>query len=154
VGWVAIAALAIGLIAIGVAIVSWVRPTPADRPAIGPTYTSQESADAKSKVCTAFGKVHNAIQLTGARDRGPDYATQLASAVNARQALVAGSQYLSTTLNDAPATPPNIAKEIRNLTNVYQLLTVQLLAEAPDPEINASVSSGDAATSILENLCK
>jgi hypothetical protein len=152
--WAAIAALAISVLAIGVAIGSWFRPMPTNKPAIGPTYTSQEVADAKSKVCTAFDKAHKAIQLTGARDRGQDYATQLASAVNARQALVAGSEYLSTTLSDAPATPPNIAKEIRNLTNVYQLLTVQLLAEAPDSEINASVSSGDTATSTLENLCR
>jgi hypothetical protein len=95
----------LALLAIGVAIGSWFRPVPTSKPAPGPTYTSQEIADAKSKVCTAFGKVHTAIQLTGARDRGPDYATQLASAVNARQALVAGSQYLSTILNDTPATP-------------------------------------------------
>jgi hypothetical protein len=153
-GWLTIAAMALALLAIGVAIGSWFRPAPTSKPAAGPTYTSQEIADAKSKVCTAFGKVHNAIQLTGARDRGPDYATQLASAVNARQALVAGSQYLSTTLNDTPATPPDIAGGVRNLTNVYQFLTVQLLAEAPDSEINASVRSGDDATSKLENLCK
>lgn len=117
-------------------------------------YANKEVADAKSAVCSAFAKVHNAIQLTGARDRGPDYATQLASAVNARQALIAGSQYLATVLGDAPATPLEIANEIRHLTQVYQLLTVQLLAEAPDSEIDTSVRSGDAATTKLENLCK
>lgn len=75
-----------------VAIASWFRPTPTIKPATGPTYTSQEVADAKSKVCDAFGEAHSAIQLTGSRDRGPDYAIQLAAAVNARQALIAGSQ--------------------------------------------------------------
>lgn len=149
-----VAALVMALLAVGIAIGSWFRSMRTNNSGPRPAYTREEVADAKSAVCSAFGKVHNAIQLTGARDRGQDYATQLASAVNARQALVAGSQYLPTTLSNAPATPPEIANEIRHLTHVYQLLTVQLLDEAPESETNASVSSGDAVTSKLETFCK
>lgn len=152
--WVAVVALIVALIALGVAISSWFRPAPTNQAAVAAAFTNKEVAEAKSAVCNAISKVHNAIQLTGARDRGSDYSTQLASAVNARQALIAGNQYLSTILGDNPATPPDIAKEIRNLTRVYQLLTVQLLEEAPDADINTSVGAGDAATSKLENLCK
>jgi hypothetical protein len=149
-----IASLAIAFTALGVAIGSWFRPTPTNKPAPGPAYTSQQITDSKSKLCAAFSKVHNAIQVTSTRDRGPDYATQLASAVNARQALLAGSQYLLTTLSSEPATPADLTTQVRNLANTYQLLTVQLLAEAPDSDINTLVHSGDETTSTLENLCK
>jgi hypothetical protein len=137
-----------------IAIAAWFRPMPTNKPSPTQSFTEQQMTEAKSKVCAAFNKVHNAVNITSARDRGADYTTQLASAVNARQALVAGSQYLLTTLNNEPATPVDLAKEIRNLTNAYQLLTVDLLAEAPESDINASVSSGDAASSKLEDLCK
>lgn len=147
---IAITQLAIAVVAIG----AWLRPLPTNKPAPLPSYSDQQATDAKSKVCAAFSKVHNAVLVTSARDKGPDYATQLASAVNARQALVAGSQYLLTILNNEPATPADLAKEIRNLANVYQRLTLDLLADAPGSEINASVHSGDAITSTLENLCK
>jgi hypothetical protein len=146
----AMAQLAIAVIAIA----AWLRPVPANKPTPRESFTEQQMTDAKSKVCAAFSKVNNAVKATSARDRGADYTTQLASAVNARQALVAGSQYLLTILDHEPATPADLAKEIRNLTNAYQLLTVDLLAEAPGSDINASVRSGDETTSKLEGLCK
>lgn len=148
------AVLVVGLLlTLAVAIIGWFRPV-APKPPAAPTYSAQQVADAKKKVCAAYSKVHNAIQATSDRDKGPDYATQLASAVNARQALVIGSQYLFSTINNEPAAPADITAKIRSLANTYQLLTVQLLAEAPDSEINSSVHSGDEATSALDSLCK
>lgn len=141
------------LVTFVVAIVGWFRPMPA-KPAPAPTYSNQQVAEAKAKVCAAFNKVDNAVRATSARDRGSDYATQLASAVNVRQSLVAGSQYLLTTLNEEPATPADLASNIRSLVNAYQLLTIDLLADAPDSEKNPTVRSGDEATSTLESLCK
>jgi hypothetical protein len=83
------------LITLGIAIVGWFRPVPAKpTPAPTPAYSNQQVANAKSKVCVAFEKVDNTVRATSARDKGPDYATQLATAVNVRQSLVAGSQYL------------------------------------------------------------
>ena len=70
VAWLTITALALALLAIGVAIGCRSSPHPS-KPAAGPTYTGQEIADAKSKVCAFFGKVHQRhSQLTGARDQG------------------------------------------------------------------------------------
>lgn len=151
--WLAIASLALALVATGVAIGAWFRPLPSHPAPAASTYSSQQVAEAKGKVCAAFSKVHKTIQVTAARDKGSDYASQLASAVNARQALIAGSQYLLITLNDERATPSDLKKEILDLTNAYQLLTVGLLADAPDSEVNAAVHSGDEATSALENSC-
>lgn len=141
------------LITLGVAIIGWFRPVPA-KTAPAPAYSNQQVADAKSKVCAAFEKVDNAVRATSARDKGSDYATQLATAVNVRQSLVAGSQYLLTMLNDEPATPADLASNIRSLANAYQLLAIELLSDATDSEKNPTVRSGDEATSTLQNLCK
>lgn len=150
----AMVSVGIALVAVGIAIGAWFRPLPKNEPPPAPTYSSQEVADAKSKVCAAFLRVHEAVKVTSARDKGPDYTTQLASAVNARQALVAGSQYLSTVLQRYPATPLDLAKEIRQLIDAYQLLTVQLLADSPESTTDQSVHSGDEATRTIATLCK
>lgn len=141
------------LVTLAVAIVGWFRPVPAKAPP-PPTYSSQQIGDAKAKVCAAFKKVDNAISTTSARDKGTDYTTQLASAINVRQSLVAGSQYLSTVLNEEPATPTDITANIRNIVNAYQLLAIELLSDAPEAEKSPAVNSGEKATSALENLCK
>jgi hypothetical protein len=148
-----IASIAIALVALGVAISSWFRPLPENKSA-APNYTSQQMADAKSKVCAAFTKANNAVRAATARDKGSDYATQLASAVNVRQALLAGSQSLSTTLSEAPATPADIASNVHSLVDAYQALTIALLADAPEPEKSPILHSGDEASSSLENICK
>lgn len=150
----AIVSLVIAFVAIGIAVGAWFRPLPKNEPPRAPTYSSQEVADAKGKVCAAFERVRDAVRVTSARDRGPDYATQLASAVNARQALLAGSQYLSTNLIKYPATPANLASEIHSLIYAYELLTIQLLADSPEAVVSESVHSGDEATLNIGSLCK
>jgi hypothetical protein len=152
--WLALISLVVALFAIGLAIGAWFRPLPSNKSAPAPNYTNQQVTDAKSKVCAAFDKVNNAVRTTTARDKGSDYATQLASAVNVRQALVAGSQYLATILDEEPATPSDLASNIRRLVNAYQLLTIELLADAPDSEKSPIVRSGDETTSTIEGLCK
>jgi hypothetical protein len=149
----AIASIAIAVVALGVAIGSWFRPLPVDKSA-APSYTSQQVTDAKSKVCAEFTKANNAVRAVIGRDKGSDYATQLASAVNVRQALLAGSQSLSTTLSEAPATPADIASNVHRLVDAYQALTVALIADASESEKSPILHSGDEATSSLENLCK
>ena len=48
--------LGIALLAIGVAIGAWFRPLPKNEPPPAPTYSSQQVADAKAKVCAAYAK--------------------------------------------------------------------------------------------------
>ena len=55
--WPAFTALAIALIGLAVGVVGWFRPVPHNnQPPPKPTYTEQQTADAKAKVCAAFGK--------------------------------------------------------------------------------------------------
>ena len=63
----------ITLVAVGAAVAAWLRPIPHNTSATppAPTYSEQQVADAKSKVCAAYEKVQNAVscQLSSKRRR-------------------------------------------------------------------------------------
>ena len=141
------------LVTLGVAIVGWFRPLPAKPPAAS-TYTDQQVADAKAKVCAAYEKVHNAVNASTARDRGTDPTAQLVFAINGQQAMLAGSEYLRTTLSHQPATPNELAKTIRQLTDVFQELVVEYQNNMSDSEEQPTVQAADATTLAIERLCK
>ena len=152
--WPAFALLVAALVVtLCVAIVGWFRPEPAEPPP-APTYTNQQVADAKAKVCAAHEKVHNAIKVSTARDRGTDPTAQLVFAINGQQAMLAGSEYLRTTLSQQPATPNELAKTIRQLTDIFQELVVEYQNNMPDSEEQPTVQAADNATLAIESLCK
>jgi hypothetical protein len=148
-----IASLAIALIALGVAIGGWFRPPP-PKAAAKPTYSSQQVADAKAAVCAAYDKVHSAIGVTMGRDGGSDSTSQLAVATSARQALLAGSIYLQTTLSEEPATAPDLAAAIRKLTNLFRQYTIDYLNGRTNADMESSLRDGDETTSTINGLCK
>ena len=141
------------LVTLGVAIVGWFRPVPA-KPPPSPVYSNQQIADAKAKVCAAYQKVHTAVGVSMARDGGSDSTSQLAVATSARQALLAGSDYLVTTLSEEPATAPDLAMAIRKLASLFQQYTVDYLNGHTNAEMEPSLRTGDETTSTIESLCK
>jgi hypothetical protein len=141
------------LVTLVVAIVGWFRPAPPQPPAV-PTYSSQQVADARAAICTAYEQVRKAGDLAGARSGGTDPIGLLAVATSSRQVFEAGSRYLSTKLADLPATPPDLAAAIRKLASVYQQLAIDYLAEAPDSETDPLVRSGTDAHATIEGLCR
>ncbi len=65
--WPSLITLAIALIGVAVGFVGWFRPVPHhDQPPPKPTYTEQQTADAKAKVCAAFGQVDRALGVVRA----------------------------------------------------------------------------------------
>lgn len=142
------------LVTLGVAIVGWFRPVPAKPPAAAtPRYSSQQVADAKTRVCAAYEKVHHAVGLTSSRS-SDDPTLHLAIATSGRQALDVGGNYLSTMLGQEPATPPDLAAAIRKLANTFQELTVDYLAEVSDSELDPLLRTSDQVSSTIESLCK
>lgn len=141
------------LVTLGVAIVGWFRPVPAKPPA-APTYTDQQVSDAKTKVCAAYDKVHSAVKASSARDEGTDPTAQLAFAINGRQALEAGSEYLRTVLASEPATPNDLATTIKKLTDVFQELVIDYLNGQSETQMQAPLQAGNEATLTIEKLCK
>jgi hypothetical protein len=145
--------LVIALLAtLAVAIVGWFRPVPA-KPPPSPTYTAQQTADAKAKVCAAYQKVHNAIKASTSRDRGSDPTAQLVFAINGQQAMLAGSEYLRTTLSQQLATPSELASAVRQLTDVFQELIVEYQNNLSDAEEAPTVHAADETTLAIERIC-
>jgi cytoskeletal protein RodZ len=141
------------LVTLGVAIVGWFRPVPAKQPA-PPTYSAQQVADAKTKVCAEYQRVHSAIKASTARDMGTDPTAQQVYGLTGRQALLAGSAYLRTVLSGQPATPNEIATTIRKLTDLFQELAIDYLNSMPDSDMEPTVHAADEATLAVERLCK
>lgn len=139
-------------VTLGVAIVGWFRPLPA-KPPPPPTYTAQQTADAKAKVCAAYGRVHNAINASTSRDRGTDRTSQLIFAINGQQAIIAGTEYLRTVLSQQPAVPSDLAKAVRHLTDTFQELVVEYHNNLPEVEEAPTVHDADDATLKIERLC-
>jgi hypothetical protein len=144
---------AITLVAVAAAVAAWLRPVPNAPQAAAhtPTFSDERVAEAKSKICAAYEKIHRASYTNSGRSGGTDPTAQLAVALNERQIYEAGSAYLFTTLNNEQATPPDLAAAARKLANVFQVLTLDNLASDPaQPEQDAA----NATASTIENLCK
>lgn len=152
--WLTFATLLISLAALGFAVAAWLRPMPEPSPppvAAAPSFTDQQVADAKGKVCEAFDRLRHALDVNAARNGGDDPNLQLLVAVNDRQIYIGGSAYLLTVISGAPATPPGLAEAVANLAKLYQIITLDFLAsEDRMPERLAA----DDAASIIQGLCK
>jgi hypothetical protein len=145
--------LLITLVAVGAAIAAWLRPIPHETSATSPapTYTEQQVADAKSKVCAAYAKVQNGVSINSVRSAGDDPNSQLLIAVNMRQVFDTGSAYLLTTLADEPAAPADLAAAARNLAHIYEVITLDgLVGDRNDPGHNAATDAGFK----IQELCK
>lgn len=146
--------LGFALVAAGIAIGAWFRPLPKNDPPPAPTYSSQQVADAKSKVCAAYAKVHSAITASSARDEGTDATSKLAFALNGRQSLLAGSAYLRTTLSHAPAAPAVLTEKVQEITDLYQELVIDYLNSMTDKEMQPTLQAGDEVALKIEELCR
>jgi hypothetical protein len=146
--------LGIALLAIGVAIGAWFRPLPKNEPPPAPTYSSQQVADAKAKVCAAYGKVREALAVAGARGGSNDPTASLAIATGSRQALDVGSRYLLAALAHEPATASELVTAVRKLADLYQELTINYLADASDSEVAPLRRAADEPTSAIDGICR
>ncbi|AKN16914.1 hypothetical protein MHAE_01200 [Mycobacterium haemophilum DSM 44634] len=149
------AVLTVALLAtLSVAIFGWFQPLPNNKPPPPPTYTDQQVADAKTKVCATYDKVHHAVLANTGRSGGSDPTATLAVAANARIALYDGGEYLVKTLTQEPATPADLAAATRALASAYQELAIGYLAEATDPEIESSFHAVETTGSKVSRMCK
>lgn len=153
--WPALVSLAIALVAIGVATAAWLRPVPpAYSPPPAPTYSSQQVADAKGRVCAAYERVHHAVLANTGRSGDDDPASQLGLAANARIALFDSGVYLLQTLTREPAAPSALSEAAHALADSYQTLALAYMAEATDAEIKSSRDAVEATGSKVNEICR
>jgi hypothetical protein len=151
--WPVVVMFVITLVAVGAAVAAWLRPMPDTKSATSPavTFSAQQVADAKSKVCEAFEKAEKASKSNLGRSGGDDPNAQLLVAVNMRQVFVAGSVHLLDTLVDEPAAPADLAAAAKKLADLLQVIMLDGLAGDPnDPGHNAVNETAER----IQNLCK
>jgi hypothetical protein len=70
---------AIAVVAVAAAVAAWLRPMPEAKSAApsAPTFSAQQVADAKSKVCAAYAKIHRVVDINAPRNGGNDPTAQL-----------------------------------------------------------------------------
>jgi hypothetical protein len=151
--WPVVVMFVITLVAVAAAVAAWLRPMPETKSAVSgaPTFSDQQVADAKAKVCSAYQRVRRASDMNANRKGGEDPTSQLAVAINDRQIYEAGSAYLFTALSDEKATPSDLAGAVRKLAELFQVITLNFLAsDTSIPERN----DADRAASTIQSLCK
>lgn len=155
--WPAFTTLLIALIALAIGIAAWFRPLPHnDQPRPKAVYTQQQIADAKAKVCAAFGKLERAVDVANAAPRGSDATGQLTESINVRQVFDVGSRYLSRTLAEEPATPADLAAAVRKEASSLQEGVIGYLEGLPntDPQMQPLVDANTEAAATIRQLCK
>jgi hypothetical protein len=119
-------------------------------------YTDQQRTDAKTKVCTAYNTVIQAVKInTNMSPPGGDTEVgSLAVAGNARVALLGGGQYLVARVD--PATPPDLADTARQLGNTLMDIGAYATAgvQNSDPAQAARLQQADQANGAMVALCK
>lgn len=156
--WPIFVFFAVALLAtLGVAIAGWFRPEASNKPGSlpqAPTYSDQQTVEAKAKVCAAYEKVHHAVLANTGRSGGSDPALLLGVAANARLALYDGGEYLTKTLTQEPATPAGLAGATRALASAYQELAIDYMAEASDTDIQSALQTVESTGSKVSGMCK
>jgi hypothetical protein len=144
---------AITLVAVAAAVAAWLRPLPEAKSSApsAPSFSAQQVADAKSTVCAAYEKVLRTSNVNSARALGDDPTSQLLIAVNMRQVFIVSSIYLSTTLAEQPAVPPDLAAAVKKLIDLSEVVTLDgLVGDYNDPGHNAANQTGQT----IQSLCK
>lgn len=155
--WPTLITLMIALTGVAIGFVGWFRPVAQhDQPPPKPTYSDQQAAEAKSNVCAAFAKVDRALDVLNAHHPSGDPTSILAVATSTRQVLEVSSRYLLTKLTEQPATPTELAKQVREFADSSQELVVGYLdgLTVSDAELQPSLHTGDETTLTIRGLCK
>lgn len=152
--WPTFGALAIALVALAVGLVGWFRPVPHNnQPPPKPAYTQQQIADAKAKVCAAFGKLDRAVDVLKAL---PNNGDPLAASIDTRQVFDVFSRYLLATLAEEPATPADLATAVREQASTLEeaVIVYQDGFGTSDPEAKPVVDANSRSADTIRQLCK
>ncbi len=153
--WTSLAALVIAVIAATLAVVGWFYPHKSASSS-APTYSDQQTKDAKAHVCTAFITADRAVVVNTHRKTPPDAgpAGQFSVKTSARLSLFSGGAYLRDQVNLNPAAPANLAKSANALATTLQELGIGYLANAPEFTQDSLRQNLDAQIKATADACK
>lgn len=120
------------------------------------TYSEEERAEAASALCAAFETVRQGVSMNtnAAPPGGPeDQAGAVAVMANARVALAAGGQYLSSRID--PAAPDELAREARELADLLSEIGARAIAgvSTGDRALASQMQEAEALSSSIADQC-
>jgi hypothetical protein len=146
---IAIAALVTAVIAAAVAIAAWLHL------GSSPSYSDEQSTQAKANVCAAWAPVRKSVFVGTPNPHPGDPVAQLAVAANVRLAMIGGGSYLKETLAAEPATPADLAKAIASVSITLQRMGFNYLALNASPAVIDPLHHDlDAEGVQIGKLCK
>jgi hypothetical protein len=152
--WLTVAALVLAVIATSVAVAGWFYPHKSASSA--PTYTDQQTKDAKKHICETFMIVDRAVvrnsRLKNPENGGPIGALSVATA--ARLAFYGGGSYLLDRVSQEPATPADLAKSVTAMASNLEELAIGYLAGAAEFTQDALRQSLDDKIKATVEICK
>ncbi len=74
--------------------------------------------------------------------------------VNTRLGLEVASNYVRSTLDDNPPTPTDIAMKIKQLSNLWHLVTIEQIANADDAKLDAAYDESTRLWKEIADACK
>ena len=149
--WPTFATLAIAVLALATAALALFHPLHGG----SPTFTTQETADAKKNVCTASTIARQAVVINThlVNPRGNDQIGTLAIAGNARLALVGGGAYLRDRLGAEPATPADLTKAVTAMAGTMEQLGINYLAGSTSAAQDPLRNNLDKEITAINKLC-
>jgi hypothetical protein len=149
-----LAALVLAVVATTVAVVGWFYPNKSASSA--PTYTDQQTKEAKKHICETFRIVDHEVvrnsRLKNPPDGGPIGALSVATA--ARLAFYSGGAFLRDRVAQEPATPPDLAKSVNGMGSNLEELAVGYLAGSAEFAQDALRQSLDDKIKATIEMCK
>jgi hypothetical protein len=150
----AIAALLLSLVALGLA--AWTALRPVQKPSAD-AYSAAEQSDAKAAACSAADLVRKGVSLnTNLQSPGGegDVTGSLAVAANARLSLSDGGFYLLNRLDDA--TPAELSDAVEKFAHTLMDIGAASTAGAQntDPDQAARLQAADAENARVTELCR
>ena len=145
-----LATLAIALLALAIAVMGWFGSVH------NPSFSSQQTADAKTNVCGAYQTARQAVVINTHLEnpRGNDPVGTLAVAANARLALLGGGAYLRERLDEQPATPADLANAVKAMTTIIEQLGINYLAGASSNLQDPLRINLDKTITAINKLCE
>lgn len=146
-----IVAIAVSLLALGVAAAAFFKPQHDPAPA-APQYSDQQVADAKKNVCDAYDLVRRAVNEVGSVT-SEDQTVKFMLSLNTRLSFNTAADQLFTVSGQNPAAPPGLLNAAQALGASYRKIVLALTATAGDDELKPLYEAADTAIASIKQTC-
>lgn len=150
-----IGCLVISVVALTVAVASWLRPVGSNQnvsPSSEPV-SETEIAHSRDALCEAHNLIAQATRTAASRT-SDNQATKSVIATNVRLATIASGQYLLQKISEYPNAPAELSDALTTLATAYQKTTLLHIADATEAELDVAYGALDEADAKVQQECR